>query len=87
MPREIQHAAYNQAPLSKTSLDLLGKFLAFVPGLEIRVFDKAIVYCVDIRVVTVALFFVRPSVVSIDVTYERQGRRRILDKDPEFDGR
>ena len=40
-------------------LDLLRKFLAFVPGLEIRVFDKAIVYCVDIRVVTVALFFVR----------------------------
>jgi hypothetical protein len=43
------------------TLDLLRKFLAFVTGLEIRVFDKAIVYCVDIRVAAVALYFIRPA--------------------------
>ena len=32
-----------------------------VPGLEIRVFDKAIVYCVDIGLVAVTLFFIRPA--------------------------
>ena len=31
------------------------------PGLEIRIFDRAIVYCVDIRVAAVTLFFVRPA--------------------------
>jgi len=31
------------------------------PGLEIRVFGKAIVYCVDIRSSVVILFFVRPA--------------------------
>ena len=31
------------------------------PRIEIRVFDKAIVYCVDIRVAAMTLVFVRPA--------------------------
>ena len=37
------------------------KYNADQPGLEIRVFGKAIVYCVDIEWAVVALFSVRPA--------------------------
>ena len=54
------------------SLDFLHK--AFVLGLEIRVFDKAIVYCVDGRDIALTLVFVRPADIRTS-------------KDPDFQSR
>ena len=59
---------------------LLNRTAYVLPGLEIRVFGKVIVYCVDRRVAAVAQFFVRPAENRISKEPDFQSGRNVWAK-------